>query len=160
MKIIPMTADYAACISRWQYDAPYDIYSFDGSEETRQELLGGGYYAVLDAQNELYGYVCFGADARIPVREAGVYDAPLCDMGLGMAPDRCGGGGGTDFVRAGAAFARASLGADTLRLAVAAFNTRAVRAYEGAGFTVAQTVTHARSGQPFYVMLCPQEAQK
>lgn len=160
MNIIPMTADYAARIARWQYDAPYDLYSFDGSEEARRELLGGGYYAVLDAENEVYGYFCFGADARIPVCEAGIYDAPLCDMGLGMAPDRCGAGGGTDFVRAGAAFARASLGAGTLRLAVAAFNKRAVHAYESAGFAVTQTVTHARSKQPFYVMICPRDAQK
>lgn len=160
MNIVPMTAVYAVRIARWQYDAPYDLYSFDGSEETQREVLGGGYYAALDAQGELCGYFCFGADARIPVREQDVYDALLCDMGLGMAPDRCGAGGGTDFVRAGAAFARASLGAGTLRLAVAAFNKRAVSAYEGAGFAVTQTVAHARSGQPFYMMLCSLETQK
>ena len=160
MKIIPMTADDAARIARWQYDVPYDLYSFDNSEETRRELLSGGYYAALNAQGELCGYFCFGADARIPVREQDVYDAPLCDMGLGMVPDRCGAGGGAAFVRAGVDFARASLGADTLRLAVAAFNKRAIRVYESVGFAVTQTVTHAYSGQPFYVMICPRDAQK
>lgn len=160
MLILPMTREAALHISRWRYEAPYALYSFEESEEALCELLGGGYYAALGDDGTPQGYFCFGDAARIPVCEQGAYDEPLCDVGLGMAPTRCGRGLGENFVRLGAEFARVELGAHDLRLSVAAFNERAICTYRRAGFSVLRTVTHRRSGLPFYIMVRPEMRQK
>jgi RimJ/RimL family protein N-acetyltransferase len=146
-----MTAAYAELISGWTYPGEYALYSFTEGAETLRELLDGSYFARLDEAGELTGYFCFGASARV-LAEGDAYAADLLDVGLGMRPDLCGRGGGVAFVKEGLAFGRARFGAESFRLTVAAFNLRAIRAYEKAGFSVERGITHRGTGMAFSVM--------
>ncbi len=149
--ICEMTAAYAERIAEWTYPGEYAFYSFSKGAETLRELLNGSYFARLDEAGELTGYFCYGGSARIPT-EGDAYAADLLDVGLGMRPDLCGKGGGAAFVGEGLAFARTRFGAAGFRLTVAAFNVRAIRAYEKAGFAMKEEIAHRRSGMAFCVM--------
>lgn len=151
--ICVMSAAYAQRIAGWIYPGAYAIYSFPGDDEAIRELMDASYFVRLDKTGELTGYYCFGSSARIPTVEEGVYDAHLLDIGLGMRPDLCGQGGGTAFVMEGLRFGRAKFGALGFRLTVAAFNLRAIRTYEKAGFAVEKKIVHGESGMDFFVMM-------
>ena len=132
----PITTADAEAISRWRYGASYSMY--DGDPASVPSLLEPRflYHSVLDENEELAGYFCFGEDARIPTgRRLGVYEREeALDVGLGMRPDLTGRGLGTDFVRAGLRFAEEAYRPPAFRLTVAASNARAVRVYERVGF--------------------------
>jgi RimJ/RimL family protein N-acetyltransferase len=132
----PMTGADAAVIAAWAYPPPYDIYGMDGSAGCMEELMDGSYYAVRDGNGTLAGFYCFGASARVPTGDKlHAYDeSGFMDIGLGMAPDLCGKGLGSAFLIRGLAFLREALSASAFRLTVAAFNQRAIRVYEKAGF--------------------------
>jgi ribosomal-protein-alanine N-acetyltransferase len=124
-------------ISRWRYPEPYATY--DGDPASVPGLLDPryNYHAVIDSDGELVGYFCFGADATVPAgRRLGLYDEDALDVGLGMRPDLTGQGLGLAFVRAGLSFAGQTYSPPAFRLTVAAFNQRAVKVYEQAGFEV------------------------
>ncbi len=150
--ILPMSDALAERIAAWAYPGEFAVYGFRPDEECLRELTNGTYYATVGAGGEPEGYYCFGPSARIPAAEADVYDDHFLDVGLGREPSLCGGGTGAAFVRAGLDFAEDRFHASAFRLTVAAFNLRAVRAYEKAGFRIIRTVTHRRSGLPFRVM--------
>ena len=111
-------------------------------------MLSGSYFAARDEAGRLAGFFCFGGAATVPPLAAlGAYDEPpaeterrkpavdrTVDMGLGLHPDRTGRGLGQGFVALGMRHARAVFGPVDLRLTVASFNLRAIRAYERAGF--------------------------
>ena len=111
----PITRADAEEISGWRYPEPYSTY--DGNPSAVPGLLDPryNYHAVFDDAGELVGYFCFGADATIPEGR----------LGLG-------------FVLAGLRFAREKFSPAAFRLTVAAFNRRAVAAYEKAGFELVQ----------------------
>ena len=122
-------------ISRWRYPEPYATY--DGDPSSVAGLLDPryNYHVVTDPEGELVGYFCFGADATVPAgRRLGLYDEGALDVGLGMRPDLTGRGLGPEFVRAGLRFARQVFSPPAFRLTVAAFNRRAIKVYEAAGF--------------------------
>jgi RimJ/RimL family protein N-acetyltransferase len=136
LTIKPMNHDEAALVSKWIYGEPYSIYSMDESDESINEFMNGYYYSVLDESDQLVGYYCFGESAQVPVgKQFGVYDsADMTDIGLGMKPDLCGQGLGLRFFSSGLDFARDTLLAKGFRLTVAAFNKRAIKTYQRAGF--------------------------
>ncbi len=148
-----MTAAHAEEIAGWTYPGEYAIYSFTRDDETIRELLDGSYFACLSEDGELTGYYCFGASARIPTADEDVYAEDALDVGLGMRPALCGRGGGAAFLTDGLEFARAKFGATRFRLTVAAFNLRAIRAYEKAGFAAQEEIAHRRTGTAFLVMM-------
>ena len=86
---------------------------------------------VWDEQGELVGFYYFEAKP------------PDLDYGLGLRPDLTGGGLGLEFFLAGLAFARERYRPRRVFLHVAAFNERARRVYERAGFRVVSS--HVRS---------------
>lgn len=153
-----MSEEYARQIATWQYGGEYAIYSFTGDVAAVAELCGGGYFAWLQSGNGPAGYVCAGAPAQIPL-EAGsnVYGAAALDVGIGLRPDLCGKGGGRAFFTEAVQFVQKQYGASALRLTVAAFNKRALRVYQKAGFGQRCTVRHARTQQEFIVMLLSSE---
>lgn len=131
-----MNAKDAAIIALWQYPPPYELYSMDGSEEDVAELMNGDYVSVRDDEGSIAGFYCTGISARVPGGyAAGIYeDETLMDFGLGMKPERTGQGQGSRFVEAGVDYVRRTFPGKGVRLVVAEFNERAIRAYERAGF--------------------------
>ena len=94
-------------------------------------------YHAARLDGELVGFCCFGPAARVA---GGDYRREeLLDVGLGLRPDLTGRGLGLAFVRAVLAHAGATRAPAGYRLTVAAFNRRAVRVYERAGFVLDHT---------------------
>jgi ribosomal-protein-alanine N-acetyltransferase len=124
----PITPSDARAISCWRYEEPYSIY--DGDPTSVDALL-----------QPRFSYHCFGEDAQVAAgKRLGVYEVePALDVGLGMRPDLTGRGLGAEFLRAGLRFAREVYSPPAFRLTVAAFNHRAIRVYERAGFEIVET---------------------
>ena len=130
----PITRDDAHAISGWRYEGPYSIY--DGDPASVGTLLQPrfSYHSVHDERGDLVGYFCFGEDARVAAGRRLYERESALDVGLGMRPDLTGRGLGEAFVHAGLRFARKTYSPPAFRLTVAAFNRRAIRVYERAGF--------------------------
>jgi RimJ/RimL family protein N-acetyltransferase len=139
-------------INVWQYDAPYELYSFTGASETLEELLDGTYYGVCNEYNEIIGYFCFGDNAQVPGgRDAKLYTGEcVVDIGLGMKPTLTGKGLGISFLQAGLQFAKEQFRPEKIRLSVAAFNERAIHLYMKAGFQ--KKVSFMSRGREFLLM--------
>jgi ribosomal-protein-alanine N-acetyltransferase len=149
----PMDEASARQILTWRYEPPYDIYNAkpDEAETFVQALLdpANAYHAIIDERGELAGYCCFGPDARVP---GGDYSADALDVGLGMRPDLTGQGRGRDFFASIVDFARRKSGPQALRVTVAAFNQRAIRVYEKAGFEREQAFQRSGDGMEFVIL--------
>ena len=152
LTITAMTTEYARQISHWKYDGEYSLY--DENEENADEFMDGTHYICLSENDELVGYFCFGKDAQIPTVEKNVYEGDYLDIGLGLKPDLCGRKLGLSFFHKGLDFAFETFGTTSFRLSVAAFNERAIKVYERAGFYVKREVTHSASMNKFIVMDC------
>jgi [ribosomal protein S18]-alanine N-acetyltransferase len=160
----PVTEAEACAIAAWRYDGPYAIYNAPegaaGDPEYLRELLDpdNPYYAGIDSQGGLIGFLGFGAPAQVGTaeeREEAYGGEEALDVGLGLRPDLTGRGRGLAFVEAGLAFAREQFAPARFRLSVAAFNQRAIRVYERAGFRRVRAMTLASSGGPreFIIMV-------
>jgi len=134
----PLDAADARAIRQWRYEEPYAVYNGDGGSDDLSEELDhrSPYYAVRDEHGELVGFFNFGTSAYVwESLEAGLYgDDNSIAVGLGLRPDLTGKGLGLNFVRAGLAFAGKQFAPASFRLFVLAFNERAIRVYERAGF--------------------------
>jgi ribosomal-protein-alanine N-acetyltransferase len=130
----PMTQVEAEEIATWRYPGEYAFYNADWIPEGLAELLDPAQrrdqYFGARAGGDLEGFVQLA-----PGR------GPAAEIGLGLRPDLTGRGLGAAFTQAAIALARAH-GAERITLAVAAFNLRAIRVYERAGF--AETGRHGR----------------
>jgi ribosomal-protein-alanine N-acetyltransferase len=138
----------------WRYEPPYDFYNPnpEKAKETIQWFLDlrNAYYAITGEAGELVGYCCFGADARV---SGGDYSTDALDIGLGMRPDLTGQGRGGDFFATVVAFARRTFGPQALRVTVAAFNRRAIRVYEKAGFERVQVFQRSSDRVEFVILM-------
>jgi RimJ/RimL family protein N-acetyltransferase len=117
-----------AAIAGWRYEPPYEFYNGD------QELV----------KNPERYFIARDDDDVAPV---GFYyfeqkDDAL-EYGLGLRPDLTGRGLGLEFFRAGLEFGRERYLPGRVRLFVAAFNERAIKVYERAGF--GETGRHMRT---------------
>jgi len=119
-------ADFDAMAS-WRYEPPYDFYDGDVEPVLNPER----FFAARDDDGDLIGHFYFEEKP----------DA--LEYGLGLRPDLTGRGFGLDFFNAGLAFGRERYRPPYVRLFVAAFNERAVKVYERAGFR--ETGRHTRS---------------
>jgi [ribosomal protein S18]-alanine N-acetyltransferase len=160
----PMTEAEAREIAAWRYDGPYAFYNTpEGAADDPgylRELLDpdNPYYAALDSQGGLIGFLAFGGPAQVgtPEERSEAYGGEeALDVGLGLRPDLTGRGLGLAFVEAGLAFARQRFSPARFRLSVATFNRRAIRVYEGAGFRRVRAMSLASSGGPreFLIMV-------
>lgn len=131
-----LTREHAVEIGGWHYDGSYKMYSMDGSEEELAELMSGEYFAGLNAEEDLIGFVCKGLAARVPGGySAGIYNDPdILDIGLGLKPDLTNKGVGFDFLSSGLSYLYGQYQPSAFQLVVAAFNERAMKVYERIGF--------------------------
>ena len=76
------------------------------------------------------------------------------ELGVGMKPELCGQGRGRMLMALALAKILETRGCTTVKLAVRTFNTRAVRCYERAGFTIIDTRYEALGTAPgeMYIM--------
>jgi RimJ/RimL family protein N-acetyltransferase len=118
-------------IAGWRYPAPYDFYDGDPEPVLNPER----FFEARDGRGETIGFYYFEEQP------------PDLDYGLGLRPDLTGRGLGLQFFLAGLAFARERYHPEQVLLHVAAFNERARRVYERAGFHVVSS--HVRSFERF-----------
>jgi RimJ/RimL family protein N-acetyltransferase len=154
LKFHPMDEASARKRLNWRYEPPYNFYNprTDATEYLMQDLLDPhkAYYAITDEQGVLVGYCCFGINARVP---GGDYNKMALDVGLGMRPDLTGQGRGHGFFTAIVDFAWRELKPQALRVTVAAFNRRAMRVYEKAGFERVQEFQRSGDGAEFVILV-------
>lgn len=124
----PTTEAEMAVISGWRYEGPYAIYDLKPPDEQRR--LGRGfanprnhYYSFADGAR-LVGFI------NLIGNEAAVF------LGVGVRPDLCGQGYGTQICRQALALARQLHPGKPVALEVRSWNRRAIRCYEKAGFRI------------------------
>ncbi len=127
MTIEQMTAEDFAELATWRYDSPYDFYNGDVEPVLNPER----FFTARDDAGEMFGFLYFEQKDDV------------LEYGLGLRPDLTGRGLGLDFFRAGLEFGRERYRPALVRLYVAAFNERAIRLYERAGFR--ETGRHIRT---------------
>jgi ribosomal-protein-alanine N-acetyltransferase len=135
----PMSDDRARAIADWRYDPPYDFYNSVADPGDLAELLDPAqranvYFGVLSASGDLVGFFMFKREGD------------TVEVGLGLRPDLTGLGLGLPFLLAGLEFARSRYAPARFRLAVAAFNQRAIQVYERAGFRRGESYMHWTNG--------------
>ena len=112
------SAETFAEMATWRYEPPYDFYDGDAEPVLNPER----FYEALDEDGSLVGNYYFEQKG----------DA--LEVGLGLRPDLTGRGLGLEFLLAGIDFGRRRFGLSRVILNVAAFNERAIKVYEQAGF--------------------------
>ncbi len=152
-KIVPRLEKHEEAISRWRYEGEYAFYNPEPFQaEYPDRVAAEDSFVWLDAGGGILGHVSYGADGRIPTAEGYPYPEDYLDMGLGLRPDLCGQGLGGKFIALCLAFGAGRYQAGRFRLTVAAFNQRAVKAYQRAGFSIVCEVTHPVFHNQFYIM--------
>ena len=81
MQVTPLSRVDAARIASWRYPGRYSTYDINDPSSLAQDHFG------VFEDDELVGYCCFGAPARVGGAEA--EDGTL-DVGYGLAPNRMG----------------------------------------------------------------------
>ncbi|GGE44013.1 N-acetyltransferase [Pullulanibacillus camelliae] len=126
----------------WHYDGPYSFYDMEADPEDMEEFLdpvrrGETTYSVYD-RDKLVGFFSFTSHGEHVV-----------EMGLGMHPLLTGQGRGLAFIQSGLAFVKERLCSNTIRLAVATFNKRAIKVYKRAGFISIETYLQETNGDRY-----------
>jgi ribosomal-protein-alanine N-acetyltransferase len=133
-------------VAGWRYPGPYAYYNFDLASLATillvQSLFGAitdpTYFTVVDERERIVGVFSYIWHAR-----------GVLEVGLALRPDLTGLGRGIglSFVLAGLDFARRRFRPQRFYLTVAAFNARARRVYERAGFARIGSTTIGRKGK-------------
>lgn len=113
----------------WRYAAPYAVY--DGPTMAEGAACRG----LFDAHGVLCGFFCWGEEARVPAALP-LYGAEpgALDFGVGLSPDYAGRGTGLFAVERALDWLRGEKRPEAFRLAVYAWNGRAISVYARAGF--------------------------
>jgi [ribosomal protein S18]-alanine N-acetyltransferase len=130
-RIAPASAETHALLATWRYPPPYDFYDGDIEPVLDPER----FFEARGPDEQLVGFYYFEPKP------------PDLDYGLGLRPDLTGHGLGLEFFLAGLAFARERYRPRRVLLHVAAFNERARRVYERAGFRAVSS--HVRTFERF-----------
>ncbi|WP_325034793.1 GNAT family N-acetyltransferase [Lentibacillus sp. Marseille-P4043] len=130
-----MSEKRAKEILKWKYVKPYDFYNNDLNDESLQEFLENPYFAVVDQDDELFGFFCVGESAQVPIgNQVGAYNEDMIDIGFGMKPNLTGQGNGFEFCSLIFRCVQENYDKKDLRLTVATFNKRAIHLYGKLGF--------------------------
>jgi RimJ/RimL family protein N-acetyltransferase len=151
--VTPMNEEDARVVLAWRYPAPYDLYNPD--PETLQDDVAhlsapvNRYFSVRDAKRQLVAFICFGEEARVP---GGDYRKGALDVGCGLRPDLTGQGLGPSIIDIAVRFGSARFGTTRFRATIAAFNHRALRATQRAGFTPVSSFDRPSDGRTFVIL--------
>ena len=127
----PLTEETVAIISQWEYEAPYEAYSFKGHHD--EYLLDETIWGV-----EQFCLIC---DGVILGQVACQYEGDDLWVGWSMAPELTGQGNGAVFVeRCVHEIRRVKGHTGRILLRVSARNKRAIKAYQKAGFHHVETI--------------------
>ena len=118
LTIRPATPEMFAELRTWRYEPPYDFYDGDAEPVRNPER----WYEALDEAGALVGNFYFEQKGG------------ALEVGLGLRPDLTGRGLGLEFLLAGIDFGRQRFDLPRVILNVAAFNERAIKHAERAGF--------------------------
>ena len=127
----PLTKETVAEMSQWEYEAPYDTYSFKAHHD--EYLLDETIWGV-----EQFCLVC---DGIILGQVACQYEGDDLWIGWSMAPEYTGQGNGATYVeRCVQEIRRVKGHTGRILLRVSARNKRAIKAYQKAGFRHVETI--------------------
>lgn len=150
-QFIPLTEAHCRDICTWSYPMPYHTYNWPSwetmlaqqDEFADEQLREEQYRAIVDKSGLMWGFVQF-----FPI-------VGVTRIGLGMRPELCGQGHGIAFVQAITAEARRRTPANEIDLEVLAWNVRAYRVYQQAGYeqTDTYTKTTPTGKELFYCMV-------
>ena len=127
----PLTKEIVAKISKWEYEAPYEAYSFIGHQD--EYLLDESIWGVEQ--------FCLACDGIILGQVACQYEGNDLWVGWSMAPELTGQGSGAVFVKRCVQEIRRVKGhTGRILLRVSARNKRAIKAYQKAGFRYVETI--------------------
>jgi ribosomal-protein-alanine N-acetyltransferase len=143
----PMNQEYANDIANWHYDDVYSFYDMTADEDDLRILMDTKNWqsiirAVLNENDELVGWASF------------YIENDELWLSLGLRPDLTGQGLGEGFVAECVRHAVSHCGSikDTIKLAVALFNLRAIKVYQRTGFTETnRTVRDTHIGQVDFI---------
>jgi len=151
---LPLDEKSARTILHWKYEAPYDIYNLASAdpEDTLRYLLNpqNAFHGIYTQQGQLEAYCSFGPDGQV---SGGDYSTTALDIGLGVHPDLTGQGRGFEYVSAVIHFAHYTYSLERLRVTIAAFNRRALRVWEKAGFQVVQKFQGGWEQMDFVILM-------
>lgn len=158
LSVYPMDEDSAQMILGWRYEPPYDIYDLGLAADDEADVaeavayfFANQFYAVLDEETgELVAYCSFGPDGQVP---GGNYSQPALDIGMGMRPNLTGQGLGEQFLATAVTFARQTFPFQKLRVTIAAFNKRAQRLCQKAGFVEVDRFESENGGRLFIIFV-------
>ena len=126
-----LTKETVAEISQWEYEAPYDAYSFKGHHD--EYLLDESIWGIEQ--------FCLTCDGIILGQVACQYEDDDLWVGWSMAPAFTGQGNGATFVsRCVQEIRRVKGHTGRILLRVSARNKRAIKAYQRAGFRYVETI--------------------
>ena len=135
--IRPFREEEAVAVAAWAYAPSYDIYDGDpghAGDYLAVDQDGYGYYAIAESANdEVVGFCCFGAEARVHGQEA--QDGTV-DIGGGVRPDLLSQGLAGQVLPLLLDFARQRFAPQRFRTAIASFNERSTRLCLTSGFRV------------------------
>lgn len=150
-QIVPLTEAHCEDICTWSYPMPYHTYNWypweimlaKQDEFADARLRDEQYRAVVNENGVLWGFVQY-----FPI-------VGVTRIGLGMRPELCGQGHGVAFVQAITAEAKRNKPTNEIDLEVLAWNIRAYRTYQQAGFVQTDTYTKKTrtSIETFYCMV-------
>ncbi|MDQ6422227.1 GNAT family N-acetyltransferase [Paenibacillus sp. LHD-117] len=143
LTIVPLEPVHAAQVCEWKYEPPYERFNWPSWEQMQKDEIEFGdpvlrmeqYGAFLDERLTLIGYAQFFPMGNVT------------RLGLGLRPDLCGLGLGPAAVRRMAEEALMRSPGCEIDLEVQVWNTRAIRAYEKAGFAIADTYLRPMPGE-------------
>jgi ribosomal-protein-alanine N-acetyltransferase len=152
----PMNEKYAnEIVSNWHYDDIYSFYDMAADKDDLRIFMDTKNWenitkAVLNQNDELLGWASFYAEND------------EFWLSLGLRPDLTGRRLGEEFVTQCAEYATShyKLTKDTIKLAVALFNQRAIKVYQRAGFVeTRRTIRDTHIGQVDFVEMEKRVAQ-
>ena len=145
--LMPLTEETAAEIGGWRYESPYDAYSFRGDADSW----------LMDRSTWGTEQFCLADGDRVIGHVACQNDGDDLWVGWSMAPRLCGKDNGAAFVKKCVTELHRVTGhKGRILLRVAAWNQRAIHAYQKAGFTYVETIqdeiAYSNHMEDFWVM--------